>query len=206
MKKNILLFVIISLLSACGTQKNIDKDLNLKLDENKSLVNISQEMQKGKKQLENLWITWEQMKILLSEQKKWLEKISDLKWDDRKKYVVEKYVLPQLLEDDSITPSFCKTKDLNLYLKCLNKKNIDIDKVLWKVPKKVQDYIEKEYYYQKYLSNKRNLLKKTDNKIAILEKKEVLKELVEMWIFRKQDVCNKIPEEAVVSYCKNLFK
>ena len=207
MKKIWLLFIVILLLASCGNNNNSTintSDIESKLDINKKLVNVQDNVKKVEEKLKKSGLTWEKLEKMVKKQEKWYEMIANLKWDARKKYVFEKEVLPKLIEDKNITPDFCKTNNMDLYLKCLSKKNIDIDEVKNKLPESMQEYVEKEYYYQKYLTNRKDILKKTNNPIALEQKKRVILQLVTLWALNKKS-CSKIPELDVKKYCESLF-
>jgi len=194
-------------LVSCGsnTAKINPEELNTKLDENTKLVDVKESVKKAEEKLKKN-LTGERLQQMIKKQEKWYEMIANLKWEARKKYILEKEVLPSLVEDKNITPDFCKTKDMDLYFKCLAEKNVDIEKVKSKLPKDLQVYAEKQYYYQKYLTNRKDILKATSNPIAIEAKKEVIKELVRINVLKNSSACKKIPEKEVKEYCESFFK
>ena len=95
---------------------------------------------------------------------------------------------------------------MDLYVKCLNLKKVSLDKVLQKVPNDLKDIFKEKYYYQHYSISRKNLLKPTNDPIAIKMKKKKIKELFMIWVLRKASVCNKLPEQETREYCLSLFR
>jgi hypothetical protein len=54
---------------------------------------------------------------------------------------------------------------------------VSLDKVLQKVPSDLKDIFKEKYYYQHYSISRKNLLKPTNDPIAIKMKKKKIKEL-----------------------------
>jgi len=159
-----------------------------------------------KDKFQKLWLTWSKLEKAIKRQAEILKKINSLTWEAKKIYILETKILPNLVEDNFITPSFCKTKDINLYARCLYQKRVDINKVLDKIPQDLRNTFRKIYFYEKYSSDRKTLLKKTSDPIALEQKKKVLRMLHMMWVLRNSSACNKLPEKETRQYCKDLFK
>ena len=216
MKKIIITLIVLTslLLASCGSKKenniNLDtKKISSQLDENKPLIDVKRNLALSKKELIEIWLTGEKLKKILANQKAWYEIIAHLKWDARKKYILENEVLPSIVYDKDITPEdvkYCHTTDINAYAQCMNLQNIPLEKVLKKIPQKLQDVFKKAYYTSKYSISRKNLLQATSDPIAIEMKKQKIEDMVNNWILTKAGICNQLPEKEVQNYCKSLLE
>ena len=209
MKKTIslwLLIVSLVFIAWCGNQQEkVNKQAeNLVKNENVALVNVDEKVKQAEQTLKKIWLTWDKIKDELAKQKDWFEIISKLKWDARKKYVLEKQVLPAIIKSWKIN-SKCTTTNLNNYISCLYVTKTPIKKLLDEVPSQFQDIIKKQYYQKVYSLNKQELFKKTNDKVAIEEKKKAIIKLRNIWLLSNSTICNKFPEKEVKDYCLSLF-
>ncbi len=208
MKKNSIYLLTLSLafIAGCGSSNTSNNEkIQEQLNTNKAIINVDKELEKSKKVLEKAWLTWEKLQKAIKLQKEWLKVIANLKWNARKKYILETKILPEIIKSWEVN-SKCKATNLDNYVKCLYITKTPIDKLLNKVPKQTQNLVKKTYYRQMYTTNKQELFKATDDKIAIEEKKETLNNLKSLWVLSNTVICSRFPEQEVKDYCKNLFK
>ena len=210
-----LLFVSLFLFSCWNNDKKSQLEIleinkektQYKLDEKKPLINVQENLKETEYILKKMWLTGEKLKKTLQEEKIHYDMIANLKWDDRKKYVLEKIVLSSIVNDKKITPDFCKTNNILEYTKCMNIKNISLEKVLEKIPIELQDIVKQNYYYNKFTLNPKDIIKiKVSDPIAILVKKQMIKERYYNWLITKISTCDKLLEQETKYYCRSLFK
>ncbi len=207
MKKQIFILVFMATLLVGCWQPHIDKQqVNSKLSNNTKLVDVHKQVDSIKEKLEKAWFTWEKLKKELKRQKEYFNTINSLSWEARKSYIFQKEILPKLVQNSNISPNFCKTENTDLYFKCINQKNVPLQKILDELPEKMKDFAKKKYFYQKYLNNRSKLLEKTNNKIAIQQKEKVLDYLFKVWVLKNKNNCSQLPEKETKEYCENLFK
>jgi len=194
---------ILTLLSACWNKEKIENHLN-NLEDNKSLINVDEKVEQAKKELENIWLTWQALKDEIYNQKIIYEKIANLTWDERNSYILQNQILPDILQKKEAEK--CKnTTDIDLFAKCMIRQGIvlqDIEKLL---PENTIQTFEKKYYKSFYSFDKRNLLTPNTNSIALQAKKDEIFSLISNWILT-QPMCNDLPEKEIKDYCTNLFK
>jgi len=209
MKKIILLSLPIFVLAWCGSSsQKVEISWQTKqvmTDESKPLVNVEKKTKKAEQVLKKVWLTGEKLKQEIAKQKKWFEIISKLKWDERKKYIIETEILPQIIKLKKVNPK-CKSTNLNNYVSCLYLTKTPIEKLLEQVPNETKTLIKKTYYYKVYSLDKKKLLEKTSDPIALEMKKEKIKQMVQDGILKNPNVCNKLPEEEIKDFCKGLFE
>ena len=205
--KKLLSFLILTLvLSACWKSNNTNSNtIEKKISENTPLINIEEKTKKTKELLKKIWLTWEKLKKELANQKAWWKIIANLKGDERKKYILETEILPKIVKSWEVSEK-CTATNLDSYTACLYVTKTPIEKLLEQLPKQLQDIVKKSYYRKMYSINKKNLLKKTIDPIAIQVKKEKIQEMYYNYILRYKSSCNRFPEEEVVDFCENLFK
>ena len=210
MKKIIALIILTLLLSACGktnnneTTKINNQEINKKLSTNTPLLDVKEKTKQTEQVLKKAWLTWEKLKKELEEQKAWWEKIANLTWDARKKYVLETEILPKIIKSSKVS-SKCKTTNLDNYTLCLYANKTPIKKLLDQVPASLQDAVKKSYYHNIYANHKKELFKKIDDAIAIEQKKDILYQLYFNHIL-KSNMCSRFPEQETKTYCESLFK
>ena len=210
-KKLILLSIGITLLNLawCWNNQNqqqiSQQTKQIITDESKPLINVEEKTKESEKILKKIWLSWEKLEKELAKQKAWWEIISKLKWEQRKKYIIETKILPEIIKSWKVSKK-CTTTNLNNYVACLYVTKTPIEKLLNEVPKEVQDTIKKTYYYKIYSLDRANLLKTTNDPIAIQEKKNQIEYMFNNWLITKPWVCDKLPEQETKAYCKSLFK
>ena len=206
MKKisSLTILIIPLFLAWCWNTKN-DISNTQKLDNNKPLINVEEKTKESEKILKKIWLTWNKLKDELARQKAWWEIIASIKWDERKKYILETEILPQIIKSWKVS-SKCTTTNLNNYLSCLYVTHTPIEKLLKELPPETRNLVKKRYYKQVYSLDRKKLLQPTNDPIAIQMKKETIKQLFFDWVIRNISACNKLAEKELQTYCKNLFK
>ena len=210
MKKTLIPLIIVSLFLAwCNslnkTTYNTQQTKSTITDENKPLINVQEKTKKAEQILKKIWLTGEKLKQELIKQKAWFEIIAKLKWNARKKYVLETQILPQVIKSWKVSKK-CTTTNLNNYVACLYATQTPIEKLLKEIPQWTQNLVKKTYYEKIYSLNNTNLLKKTSDPIALQAKKDVLKQMFMNSVLTTTSTCNKLPEQETKDYCKSLFK
>lgn len=215
MKKIITLISISSLvlLAWCSSSSNnkqttssqqTKQEIQTLKNTNKPLINVAEKVKKAEQTLKKIWLTWEKLKQEVIKQKAWFEIIASLKWDARKKYIIENQILPGIIRSWKVSKK-CTTTNLNNYVACLYVTKTPIDKLLKQVPKQFQNLIEKDYYTNFYSLSRWNLLKYTNNPIALQAKKDKIQQMFNNWVITNPWVCSKLPEQETQNYCKSLF-
>ncbi len=200
-----ILFIFVSLLLNWCWNKNNNTSNTKNYISNKPLINVKEKTKESEQILKKIWVTWNKLKDELVKQKAWWEIIASAKWDEKKKYILETEILPQIIKSWKVS-SKCTTTNLNNYLSCLYVTHTPIEKLLKELPVEIRDFVKKRYYSQIYSLDRKKLLQPTNDPIAIQMKKKAIKQLFLDWVLRNNSACNKLPEKEVEKYCKNLFK
>jgi hypothetical protein len=189
-------FILWFLLSGCENNKV-----------SSSKENIKKQVSKVENVLRKIWLTGEKYEQELKKQKEAIKILNNLTWDVKKRYILEKKILPRLSSNSKLTPKYCKTNNLDLYTKCMTLKWVSLNKILKDIPREYQDVFKRKYYYQRYKSNYSLIVKEfVKDPIAIQAKKKVVKEMIDSNILTKLSVCEKIPEKQVKDFCESQFK
>ena len=211
MKKLSIILILITSLSLiwCSSKKNTsyqNTDIETKLtNENNPLINVKEKIKKVEKNLKKIWLTGEKLKQELAKQKVWLEIIAKAKWESRKKYILETEILPKIIKAWKVNKK-CTTTNLNNYLACLYVEKTDINKLLDELPPSTKNFVKKTYYEKVYSLDRKKILEKTSDPIAIQAKKEKIKQMYQDGVLRKKTNCDLLVEKEVKNYCKSLFK
>lgn len=206
MKKIAILLLILTTLTACWnneTQK--DNKSNYNQTNNKELnINVKEKVEQAKKELEDIWLTWQELKDKLYEQEIAYKQLANLSWDAKNSYILQNQVLPEVLKTPQA--SKCKnTTNIDLFVQCMVRQWINLDDIKNQLPQETQETFEKKYYKKFYSFDKRNLLKENSNPIAIEQKKDEVFSLIQNDRLTK-NMCKDLPEEEVRNYCISLFE
>ncbi len=209
MKKLIILLLILTTLTACWNNetKEGNTNNNKQASDNKELninINPEEKVEKAKKELENIWLTWQELEDKVYEQEVAYKQLANLSWDAKNSYILQNQVLPEVLKTSQA--SKCKnTTDIDLFAKCMVRQWINLDDIKNQLPEQTQETFEKKYYNSFYGFDKRNLLEKTSNPIAIEQKKDEIFSLIQNARLT-ENMCKDLPEKEVKNYCVSLFE
>ncbi len=186
------------------TQQNKQEIQNL-TNNDKALINVQEKTKQVEQTLKKIWLTWEKLKQEMIRQKAWLEIIAHLKWDARKKYILENKVLPKIIKSWKVSKK-CTTTNLWNYVACLYVTKTPIEKLLKQIPQTLQNEVKKEYYSKFYNLNRWNLFKASSDPIALQAKKNKIQQLFNDGALTNPVVCSRFPDQEVKNYCKSLFE
>lgn len=168
------------------------------------LINVKEKIQKVEKELTSIWLTWEELKQEIKRQKHIYEQIANLTWEAKNNYILQNKVLPKLRKTQNAR--LCKdTKEINNFTKCMTLRWIEMKNLIKKIPEGQRKEFKK-IYYKNFYSKPENLLKKTQQPLAIKYKKYNLLNILKNNIITKKEHCNQFPEKEIIEYCKNYFK
>ena len=204
MRKNISIILITSLLllSACNWKKEENKLETV--NTTPPILNVEKKISSVKTELEKAWITWEKLQKELKNQEKLWKEIAYLTWDKAKTYILNTKVLPKIAK--KVSPKCAVNTSIDSFTRCLYLTKTPLKKLLDNLPPNLKDIAEKSYYYETYTENPANILKPTSNPNAIKAKKQAILNMYLNQTLSNSSQCNKIPDQEVKQYCKNLFK
>jgi len=204
MRKNISIILITSLLllSACNWKKEENKLETA--NTTPPILNVEKKISSVKTELEKAWITWEKLQKELKNQEKLWKEIAYLTWDKAKTYILNTKILPKIAK--KVNPKCAVNTSIDSFTKCLYLTKTPLKKLLDSLPPNLKDVAEKSYYYETYTENPANILKPTSNPNAIKAKKQAILNMYLNQTLSNPAQCDRIPDQEVKQYCKNLFK
>lgn len=195
MKKIFLLVFIFSfLLTSCGKSTQSES-----LQEVWQLLDVETNIAQAAKTLEDIWYTWDELAQQIQEQREIYTEIANFTWENKSFYLMQTQLMPELVKSPKAKD--CKDKqDVNFFIECMIENWINLSDIVSSVPWNLQDDFKKKYYYAFYEDNS-NLLEKTEDKIAIEVKKDLISSFVLEWSISKESECKQIPESEVQQFC-----
>jgi len=196
MKKIIPLIVLIIALTWCGkTQSPTQQTEKFPPDYQQNISHIENYLKKQ-------GLSWEKLKKLVKQQEENYKRFYSVSWEAKDKLILETKVLPEITQK---IKNWCTSYNLSTYTQCMLAKNIKPEEIEKYIPNNLQKTFEKNYYTQKYLSNKSLLLQPTSNPVQLEAKKQAIKSLYTFWNLKPSD-CKYLKEKELQTYCQNLFK